>query len=129
MRTQFNLSLTWEPWLAAGGRAAVVPGPAELVVFLTYSMTCILCCFCAGFYPPAVLPLLIVFSITTVETVGDVTATEELSQIEADGPNHNRRIKGGMLNGEAATGCHIRPVYCPSCVLLSMLTLSSCGVR
>lgn len=26
-----------------------------------------------GFYPPAILPLLIVFSITSVETVGDVT--------------------------------------------------------
>jgi xanthine/uracil permease len=47
-----------------------------------------------------VLPLLIVFSITSVETVGDVTATEELSRLDADGEHHNRRIKGGMLNGE-----------------------------
>jgi xanthine/uracil permease len=53
-----------------------------------------------GFYPPAILPLLIVFSITSVETVGDVTATEELSRLDADGLHHNRRIKGGMLNGE-----------------------------
>ncbi|WIA22362.1 hypothetical protein OEZ85_004671 [Tetradesmus obliquus] len=51
-----------------------------------------------GFYPPAVLPLIIVFSITSVETVGDVTATEELSRLDADGEHHNRRIKGGMLN-------------------------------
>jgi xanthine/uracil permease len=58
----------------------------------------------AGFYPPAILPLLIVFSITSVETVGDVTATEELSRLDADGENHNRRIKGGMLNGEESSG-------------------------
>lgn len=44
------------------------------------------------------LPLLIVFTITSVETVGDVTATEEISQLEVDGERHVRRIRGGMLN-------------------------------
>jgi hypothetical protein len=29
-----------------------------------------------------------------------VIATEELFRLDADGPHHNRRIKGSMLNGE-----------------------------
>eukprot|EP00878_Enallax_costatus_P046839 GHUV01057139.1.p1 GENE.GHUV01057139.1~~GHUV01057139.1.p1 ORF type:complete len:408 (+),score=89.00 GHUV01057139.1:139-1224(+) len=51
-----------------------------------------------GFYPPAILPLLIVFTITSVETVGDVTATAETSRLTVDGQDHVKRIKGGMLN-------------------------------
>ncbi|KAF8067194.1 uapA [Scenedesmus sp. PABB004] len=51
-----------------------------------------------GFYPPAVLPFLIVFSITSVETVGDVTATAELSLLDVDDEAHVRRIRGGILH-------------------------------
>jgi len=49
-------------------------------------------------YAPAILPLLIVFCITSVETVGDVTATAELSLLDVDGPDHVMRIRGGILN-------------------------------
>lgn len=55
-------------------------------------------CLAAGFYPPAILPLLIVFTITSVETVGDVTATAETSRLPVGGEEHVKRIKGGMLN-------------------------------
>ncbi len=51
-----------------------------------------------GFYAPAVLPLLIVFCITSIETIGDVTATAEASKLKATGMEHMRRIKGGLLN-------------------------------
>jgi hypothetical protein len=33
-------------------------------------------------------------------TMDYVTATEEVSRLDANGPHHNRRSKGGMLNGE-----------------------------
>jgi len=32
-----------------------------------------------GFYGPAVVPMLIAYVVTTVETIGDVTATHEVS--------------------------------------------------
>lgn len=49
-------------------------------------------------YGPLVLPLLIVFIITSIETVGDVTATEEASFISTTGPGHERRIRGALTN-------------------------------
>lgn len=49
-------------------------------------------------YGPLVLPLIIVFIITSIETVGDVTATEEASFISTTGPGHERRIRGALTN-------------------------------
>lgn len=49
-------------------------------------------------FAPAILPLIIVFSITSVETVGDVSATAELSLLATDGPDHVRRIRAGILH-------------------------------
>ena len=44
-------------------------------------------------WPPAA-----VFIITSLETVGDVTATEEASFLPTTGPSHERRIRGALLN-------------------------------
>ena len=52
----------------------------------------------AQIYGPLVLPLIIVFVITSIETVGDVTATEEASYIATSGPRHEKRIRGALLN-------------------------------
>ncbi len=49
-------------------------------------------------YGPLVLPMLIVFVITSIETVGDVSATEEASFLSTSGPSHDRRIRGALLN-------------------------------
>ncbi|KAL6771374.1 XUV1 [Auxenochlorella protothecoides x Auxenochlorella symbiontica] len=49
-------------------------------------------------YGPAVLPLIIVFTITSIETVGDVAATEEASFLQTSGPAHNKRTRGALLN-------------------------------
>lgn len=49
-------------------------------------------------YGPLVLPLIIVFIITSIETVGDVSATEEASFISTTGPGHERRIRGALTN-------------------------------
>lgn len=49
-------------------------------------------------YGPLVLPFLIVFIITSIETVGDVAATEEASFMNTSGPAHEKRIRGALLN-------------------------------
>ncbi|GLC34611.1 hypothetical protein PLESTB_001242600 [Pleodorina starrii] len=51
-----------------------------------------------GFYAPAIVPLCIVFIITSIETVGDTIATLEASRMAADGTDATRRIKGALLN-------------------------------
>ncbi|EFJ52311.1 hypothetical protein VOLCADRAFT_115955 [Volvox carteri f. nagariensis] len=51
-----------------------------------------------GFYAPAIVPLCIVFIITSIETVGDTAATLEASRMAVDGPDATRRIKGALLN-------------------------------
>lgn len=37
-----------------------------------------------GFYAPGLLPLLIAFVVTTVESIGDITATAEASRLPTD---------------------------------------------
>lgn len=51
-----------------------------------------------GFYAPAVIPLMIVFIITSIETVGDTTATLEASRMVTVGEDFTRRVKGALLN-------------------------------
>lgn len=49
-------------------------------------------------YGPAVLPLLAVYCSLMSEAIGDITATSEVSQLEVQGPNFDKRIKGGVLS-------------------------------
>ena len=37
------------------------------------------------------------FVLTTVEAIGDITATEEASAVATFGDKHNRRVQGGLL--------------------------------
>jgi uric acid-xanthine permease len=48
-------------------------------------------------YGPLVLPAIIAYVITAVETMGDIAATEEASELLPEGPEHNMRIQGGVL--------------------------------
>eukprot|EP00884_Botryococcus_braunii_P021004 jgi/Botrbrau1/7588/Bobra.0159s0037.1 len=48
-------------------------------------------------YGPAILPFLIGFVVTSVECVGDITATEEASDLPTTGHMHRMRIAGGLL--------------------------------
>ena len=50
-----------------------------------------------GFYGPAVIPLLIAYIVTTVETIGDVTATHEVSELRTDDKEYNHRLQGSLL--------------------------------
>lgn len=49
-----------------------------------------------GLYGPAVIPLLIGFMVTTVETVGDVTATFEASELDTTSERYDGAIQGGL---------------------------------
>lgn len=51
-----------------------------------------------GFYAPAVLPLLIGYLVTTVETVGDITAVHETSELSTKDEKYDERIQGGILS-------------------------------
>jgi NCS2 family nucleobase:cation symporter-2 len=50
-----------------------------------------------GFYGPAVLPLLVAFLVTTVESIGDIGATFEASELPLDTEQHSQSVQGGLL--------------------------------
>lgn len=50
-----------------------------------------------GLYPPALIPVLIGYVVSTVETLGDVAASCEASQVGTDGPEFESRVQGGLL--------------------------------
>ena len=49
-----------------------------------------------GFYAPAVIPLLIAYLVTTVETVGDISAVFEVSALDPEGKLYEESIQGGL---------------------------------
>lgn len=56
-----------------------------------------------GFYGPAVIPLLIAYLVTTVETVGDLTAVYEVSQLSTDSQEYQESIQGGLTADSIAS--------------------------
>lgn len=65
-------------------------------------------------YGPAVLPLLAVYISLMMECIGDVTATSEVSRVEVDGLEYDRRISGGVLvdglGGAVSALCTVPPL-------------------
>ena len=51
-----------------------------------------------GFYGPAVLPLLIAFLVTSVETIGDLPATYEASEEDTESEEFDKSVQGGLLS-------------------------------
>lgn len=51
-----------------------------------------------GFYGPAVLPLLIAFLVTSVETIGDIHATYEASEEDTESEEFDKSVQGGLLS-------------------------------
>ncbi|VFS46199.1 Xanthine permease XanP [Budvicia aquatica] len=43
------------------------------------------------------IPLMLVFMITSLETIGDITATSDVSEQPVTGPVYMKRLKGGVL--------------------------------
>jgi len=56
-----------------------------------------------GIHGPAVIPMLFAFCVTAMETFGDVTATEHASRLRPSGPDHAKRVQGGLLGDTVAT--------------------------
>jgi xanthine permease XanP len=59
------------------------------------------------------LPFLLIYVITTIETMGDLTATSQLSREPIEGPTYWKRISGGVLadgiNSALAAACNSFP--------------------
>ncbi|KAG8219063.1 permease family-domain-containing protein [Butyriboletus roseoflavus] len=51
-----------------------------------------------GVYPPAILPMLAVYVSTTMEAIGDITASAEVSRLKVTGDDFDSRIQGGVLS-------------------------------
>merc|ERR1712232_268031 len=51
-----------------------------------------------GVYGPAVFPCLVAFVVTTLETIGDITATYDASEEPIDTEEFNKSIQGGLLS-------------------------------
>lgn len=51
-----------------------------------------------GIYAPAIIPMLIAFLVTTVETVGDISAVFEASEEPTDGEEFESSIQGGLTS-------------------------------
>ena len=54
-------------------------------------------------YGPAVLPLLALYAVCMMESIGDVTATCDVSRLPVEGPDYESRIQGGVL-GDGLSG-------------------------
>ena len=50
-----------------------------------------------GFYAPALLPTLIAYTVSTIETYGDTTATAEASGLAPRSQEYDEAIQGGLL--------------------------------
>ncbi|MDU6409539.1 MAG: uracil-xanthine permease family protein [Yersiniaceae bacterium] len=50
-----------------------------------------------GFDWSLLLPLMLIFMVTSLETIGDITATSDVSEQPVSGPLYMKRIKGGVL--------------------------------
>ncbi|KAG0291121.1 hypothetical protein BGZ98_003138 [Dissophora globulifera] len=48
-------------------------------------------------YPPAIIPLLITYVLAMVESIGDITASCEVSQLSVEGCEFESRLQGGIF--------------------------------
>ena len=67
-------------------------------------------------YPPLILPLLAVYIVVMMESIGDITATCDVSRCEVEGSEFDSRIQGGIL-GNGIT-----------CLLAGLCTLTPMSV-
>ncbi|KAJ5765343.1 hypothetical protein N7520_004902 [Penicillium odoratum] len=67
-------------------------------------------------YPPLILPLLALYVVIMMESIGDITATCDVSRLQVEGETFDSRIQGGVL-GNGIT-----------CVLAGLMTISPMSV-
>jgi NCS2 family nucleobase:cation symporter-2 len=56
-----------------------------------------------GLYGPAVIPLLIAYLVTTVETVGDISAVYEVSDLDTETIEYSESLQGGLTSDSLAS--------------------------
>lgn len=49
-------------------------------------------------YPPAILPMMVVYGSVGMEAIGDITASAEVSRLPVEGEDFDSRIQGGLLS-------------------------------
>jgi NCS2 family nucleobase:cation symporter-2 len=67
-------------------------------------------------YPPLILPLLALYIVIMMESIGDITATCDVSRLQVEGASFDSRIQGGVL-GNGLT-----------CLLAGLMTISPMSV-
>ncbi|KAJ5953520.1 hypothetical protein N7454_000416 [Penicillium verhagenii] len=67
-------------------------------------------------YPPLILPLLALYVVIMMESIGDITATCDVSRLRVEGAMFDSRVQGGVL-GNGIT-----------CVLAGLMTISPMSV-
>lgn len=67
-------------------------------------------------YPPLILPLLALYIVIMMESIGDITATCDVSRLQVEGATFDSRIQGGVL-GNGLT-----------CLLAGLMTISPMSV-
>ncbi|OQD70499.1 hypothetical protein PENDEC_c023G05829 [Penicillium decumbens] len=67
-------------------------------------------------YPPLILPLLALYVVIMMESIGDITATCDVSRLQVEGATFDSRIQGGVL-GNGLT-----------CLLAGLMTISPMSV-
>ncbi len=86
------------PAPVAGGAALALPWPGRYGFAFRWEL---------------ILPFLFAYVITTLETIGDITATSQLSGQPVDGPAYWRRVRGGVMadsfNSALAAFCNSFP--------------------
>lgn len=50
-----------------------------------------------GFFAPILIPVLLGYLVSTIESVGDITASCDVSRVETEGPVFESRVQGGLL--------------------------------
>ncbi|KAE9372551.1 Xanthine/uracil permease [Stipitochalara longipes BDJ] len=65
-------------------------------------------------YGPLILPMLVLYLVLMMESIGDITATCDVSRLQVEGKLFDSRIQGGVLadgvNGMLACLCTITPM-------------------
>jgi len=74
--------------LPASSNATSAPAVVALPTPLYYGL---------GFDWNLLIPLMLIFMVTSLETIGDITATSDVSEQPVSGPLYMKRLKGGVL--------------------------------
>lgn len=72
-----------------------------------------------GFYGPALLPTLIAYIVSTIETYGDTTATAEASGLERGSKEFDEAIQGGLLGDSVNSLFSALSMVLPRFVIMS----------